>query len=875
MERSEFRLKIRQGLIQVANFCSRNPWKVVVLFAASAAFGLQIVFSNLKISTNTEAMLSPELEWRIANSEFKKHFPFFSDTILIVVDARTPEDARDTAKILAKTLKLQPELFHDVFFAEGHPFIEQNRLLFASIEDLNILTSKLAAAQFFLGTLSQDPSLAALLRLILEINENKEVGPTQDLMQFFDSFSATFEQFNTGNVVPMSWQNLITRDHEPNYRQLIVAYPVLDFQTFAPAERAIAFLAKLTESENIQRPGLSIRLTGSAALAHDELLSVTEGATQAALLALILISISLFWGLRSVSLFLATIVTLVIGLILTATFAAVAVGTLNMISVAFAVLYVGLGVDFAIHHTLRYRELVGANKKQLALMHATSHIGPSILICAASTAFAFFAFIPTSYRGVAELGLISGCGMLIGAFTTFTILPALLTLLPAPVCAKNQIDGPKSNFLIRLTRRDTILLISVIAGGALVAIPRISFDTNPIHLNDPNAQSVTTLLELTKESDSGFHNISYLAPDKKTANILAIEMEKLPEIREVLHIENLIPKHQDEKLLLIDDLFWTLGGELQSNDPSPFDEKLILTKLDMLEKNLSKNSESTDRELATSKEKLRNRIKDLLRIVAQSEEKERRELLLSLDRKFMSHFPSQISAIQQSLKAQRFDADGIPDEIKNRWLSESGLYRLEIVPQAPILDNESAQNFVKAVRSIAGQTVTGVPVVNLEASEAVVRSFAQALISAIALIACLLVILTGRISDAILILIPLLASVLITGTIAVLLDLKINFANIIALPLLFGIGIDSALHLMHRHRERGEDNVPLLRSSTSRAIFFSALTSSASFGSLALSPHAGTASMGQLLTIGLVVTILVTLVLMPALLEHFLKTEEQ
>jgi predicted RND superfamily exporter protein len=119
---------------------------------------------------------------------------------------------------------------------------------------------------------------------------------------------------------------------------------------------------------------------------------------------------------------------------------------------------------------------------------------------------------------------------------------------------------------------------------------------------------------------------------------------------------------------------------------------------------------------------------------------------------------------------------------------------------------------------------------------------------------------------------PLSLAAVATVAIAVLADIQFNFANVVVLPLLLGIGVDSGIHLVHRHRvalEEGTAGVPereLLETSTAQAVFFSALTTMVSFGSLALSRHVGFASMGQLLLIGVVVMLVANLVVLPAIL---------
>ena len=219
---------------------------------------------------------------------------------------------------------------------------------------------------------------------------------------------------------------------DTRYREFILTQPKLDYAGFFPATPAIDSIRGAYDELGIAAsPGAALRLTGATMLAHEEMLSVMKGTETAILLALCLVTVIMVTGLSSLRLALVTVISLVTGLAYTAAFAILTVGELNLISVAFAVLYIGLGVDFAIHYCLRYREhLIDGADRGGALDQTSVNIGGSLFLCAVSTAIGFFAFIPTDYTGVAELGWISGFGMFISFAVTITVIPALLSLLP-------------------------------------------------------------------------------------------------------------------------------------------------------------------------------------------------------------------------------------------------------------------------------------------------------------------------------------------------------------------------------------------------------------------------------------------------------------
>ncbi|MBT6116506.1 MAG: MMPL family transporter, partial [Rhodospirillaceae bacterium] len=209
----------------------------------------------------------------------------------------------------------------------------------------------------------------------------------------------------------------------------------------------------------------------------------------------------------------------------------------------------------------------------------------------------------------------------------------------------------------------------------------------------------------------------------------------------------------------------------------------------------------------------------------------------------------------------------MPLSLLRRYVAENGLSRVEVEPAEDIMDPGALRRFVGAVRTVAPDA-TGSPVLLLEAGDAVTGAMRQATVTALVVIALLLVVLLRSLRDTLLVLAPLLLAGALTGAASVLFSLPFNYANVIVLPLLLGLGVASGIHLVFRARDEGMGR-PLLSTSTPRAVVFSALTTMASFGSLVVSSHKGTASMGELLTVAIGFTLLSTLVVLPALLAAF------
>jgi predicted RND superfamily exporter protein len=243
--------------------------------------------------------------------------------------------------------------------------------------------------------------------------------------------------------------------------------------------------------------------------------------------------------------------------------------------------------------------------------------------------------------------------------------------------------------------------------------------------------------------------------------------------------------------------------------------------------------------------------------------------LSRLQNNLFHSFAGRMQALETSLEAEIFTREDLPPELAERWRSADNIYRVEAFPAEDLNDDAASRGFVEAVRAIAPEAI-GLPVIYLDAGDAVVRAFQIAFILALAAIAVLLFILLRPKTDVLLILFPLLLAGLFTGAASVLLNIPFNFANIIALPLLLGFGVDNSIHMVHRMRMAPPENGQILKTSTARAVLFSSLTTISSFGNLAFSPHRGMASMGIMLTFGIGFTIVCTLVVLPAFIEAYI-----
>jgi hopanoid biosynthesis associated RND transporter like protein HpnN len=555
-------------------------------------------------------------------------------------------------------------------------------------------------------------------------------------------------------------------------------------------------------------------------------------------------------------------VTTLTGLVLTAACGLLVVGRFNLISMAFIPLFVGLGVDFSIQLSVRVlAERLVHPTRETALVEAGSSIGRALALSAAAIGTGFFAFLPTSYIGVAELGAIAGFGMVVAFGLSIVLLPALLVLLqfgpPRMAEVRFTMFAPVDRFVNR--HRRGVLAFALVAGVvAMALLPLVRFDFDPLNLKNRNAESMTTLQALAADPDWTPYAINVLATSLVEAQALSRRLAALPDVSRVVTLQSFVPKEQKEKLELVDDVASVLESALDnvSFRAAPTDEELqkrLASTVTALQSTASQAEEGPAsrslRRLADALERLKMATPDV---------RARAQLAVTVPLSVM------LEQIRTQLKASPVSVETLPPDLVADWITKDGRARIQVLPSSGRTDNEFLRHFSAAVLNVA-PNASGAPISTSASGDSVVEAFMQAGVYSAVAIVVLLALVLRRATDVMLTMAPVLLSGLLTFATCGVLDLPLNFANIIALPLLFGVGVAFNIYFVTAWRA-GE--TAMLESSLMRAVVFSALTTATAFGALWLSSHPGTASMGRLLMISLGWELLVTILVRPALLAR-------
>ncbi len=849
---------------------AHHPFVTLFLTLFVTAVLLTYTISHFRINTKMSGMISEKLPYRHLEKEFDSAFPQFGDTILVVLDGPTPEAAGSATKAMADRLTKEKGFFKRVYVPGGDAFFKTNGLLFLSVKELEELSDTLAGAQPLLGLISKDFSLRGLFSVTEKMVSQTETAERERLAPFLDSLALAFESAATGRPYELSWQELVIGKEAvmDMKRRFIILEPLSRADEPSDGQSAIDAVIRIRDELGLQRAGVRVGLTGDVVLDTENLDTVERGMGITTIVSFLLVAIALGVGFGSGRLVIANLVTLLVGLAWTLGFAIAVIGYVNLISVTFAVLFIGLGIDYGIQFCLRYREEVASGfGSHEALLRTARRTGGSLRLCTVAAAIGFYSFLPTAYVGVSQLGLIAGTGMFINLFATLTVLPALLSLMPLKKGRLTKFRGGRIFHRVPYRHAKAIRMGAAVLGlGALFFLPKLSFDYNPLGLYNQRSEAVSTIKDLFKEGKNSPWTLSVLTRSEKEAQEVAARLKGLKEVNEVVTLTDFVPKDQPEKLAILSDMALFMPPEFGDIKPANLSYAEKAASLAGLEKALSKPvaapPEGTGK-YETSLARLSHCLKEFTGSAGRPGRGE--EKFDRLEKSLLPNLPLLLNELKTSLGAHRITEADLPGDLRREYVSPEGIYRVEVFPKGNLMDVRELKRFVHSVTAAAPDAI-GIPVIIQEAGKAVFESFIHATIYALLAITIYLLIELRSLSDAVLILLPLSLSLLLTAAASVLLDLPFNFANVIVIPLLIGSGVEGA-YLIYRFRNEPPPDGNILNTSTARALFFSAFTTILSFSTLSFSSHRGMASMGKLLTICMGSLMITTLLLLPALLS--------
>lgn len=835
------------------DWLSRHTGAVLLSSLMLSVLSLGLFFQFGALNSDLSKLIKPSdsLVWYQHNERYKAAFPQFQQTAVIVVRGTDHRQVQSHTRYLVD--HLPKEVLGDVFAPGTDPFLTERLPLFLTLDQLQ---QWLKGADYNQGPLLRLMDEASLANVLFTYADFVSANPGQELPVSLESVR---QGILDGSLSFQSYYPL--QPEGKNFTELIIVSGQQQLGEALPNAAIVSALNKALKDYPAPE-GVTVALTGEVALAHEEMSAALGGVELAGLLSLIFLALILHLGIRSAPILLAIGTMLAMGVSLTLGFATLAVGELNTLSMIFVVLFFGLGVDFGAHFTLRVQSCLQAEVLP-ALGQALKETGPALILCTLTSAASFLAFLPTDYRGFAELGLISAGGIVIALTLTLTVIPALLLRWPP------QPQDPARKMLITpLLRRlragvDQLPKPAVVGFFVLVSLASVwlakdlRFDYSVLAMRDAESPAMQALLDLQQDQQTTDYSVHVLVPDAQAAEALKARLLALPTVGAVATPADFVPSSQRAKA----DLLAARYELLPELEPP---QALVKADPELTELALGYLQEVAD-ELQGAAGQQAQQMLEASRVLANDPGR-----LEEFEEQLLIQLPQTLAELNALMAAQPFVLNDVPEHFRRRLITSDGQQLVSVNPATQLNDRQATDAFIAEVSTTA-PNAAGRSVVEWGVGAVVIESFQQATSTAFGSIFLLLLVYFRGWKFPLLVLTPIAMTVVLTFAVCVLLGISLNMANILMVPLILGLGVDTGIHIVHRHRQ-AQSGVEAMDPAIRRAVMISGLTTVGTFCSLSLSPHQGAASIGLLLTVAIGLLLIISLVLMPILLRWFAPT---
>jgi hopanoid biosynthesis associated RND transporter like protein HpnN len=873
-------------------FTAQHSRLILCLALLLSAVSVVYTIRNMEFLTGRNDLMPQNAPFQVDYRAYRAEFGD-QEEIVAVIESDDAERVSRAADAIYAHLIRQKGVFREVFYPGGLPYFRKNGLLFMPLEEIRQLRSTLTLAAPALTDLAAAPSVQTLFTSLTRQIDGYLAQPDPATLKSLTFMLATldkgfkgFDAKSSGPSAGMSMDSFLkgSSNGTPSMlesagrQQVITMLPVKEPGSFVPDEKAIK-AARAALDDILKKPefkGVRAGLTGVPVLEYEEMATSQRDIELATVLSLSLTVILLLFAFRGLLNVVAAMVSLIVGICLSFGFATLAVGHLNILSMVFAIMLIGLGIEYGIQVVLRYQEELKSGASGLeAIETGLSANMRSIVMAAATVALAFATFAFTDFKGIAELGIIAAGGVFICVAATFTVLPAMLVLLEhfRKKGTPTTISPPalQNRALRRLfaSPRTVIVLTLLLSLACVYPTMRMRFDYNLMNLQAKGLQSVDYAYRLMRSKENSGYFAVVTARDRAEARQLSERLEKLPVVDHVVSLPTLVPDQQEAKLAELAALRQVMDGIR----PVPYEENMRVMELPVVFENFRNRVDRLKKTLDADKAAEAKPVGAFLATLDgffTSLEKEKDRNALGMLREFQggmfAELPDKLRMLKSSLEAAPVTESDLPQELKQRFVGTSGKLLLQIAPKVEIFEREPLEEFVKQVKSVV-PSATGEPVMVYESLTVLRNSYLKAFIYAFIGIAVILLINFKSLRFALIGFLPLAAGLLLMVGGMWLAGISFNSANIIVLPLILGVGIDSAIYIINRYRQGDETPAQVAMSSAGVGVFLNALTILFSFGALMVAHHQGVFSIGAVMSLGMIASVAVFMLFLPALLE--------
>ena len=824
---------------KLLNIVFTNQKITIYLFIIISLISLTLI-SNLKINTSTDSLINKNLDFKKNQKKLKDSFKVLNNNILIRIKGKNYNEVKLASEKLVNKLNNLDGLSF-VFSPNLDKNLKKNFFLFLNDSEKDSLIQKLYESQPFLSQINNHQDKLEGFNNILDLTLKS------DSKEDKDKFSTIFKIFNESLALKkkVEWTNILSSQNNEFFILFGLSEKFLEKNSF---EVIYDFL---TNFKSNQKNGIEIDYTGGLLIDYEEIGSVSGGVSLSGLLSFILVAILLWLAFKDLYLLLSIIFTIILGLVITLGITTLVIGSLNLISVAFAVLFIGLSVDYGIQICSRIKEknFIKNNIKEKTKI--VESIGRILFIASIPSIVGFLSFIPTDYVGLSELGIISAIGLLVGLILNIFFLPCLLELiLKKKKLNFISLNSNRYENLLFQNKNQILIIFLIIAIYSFFNMSKITFDSDALNLKDQDLQSVKLAKELIENNPTSDYVASVIFTEK--------EFEKFRDDHPIFQSDivngyfsykKIFEKYESE------DLYYLKFLLSNKKFKRPSDGVDQLTRLNLL---LDEYIQGDFGQVSLNAKLLKNNI-----AISQNNEISKLDIQEILFENFddLISFVLNLGSIPENLYNQ------IPQNFSKRYLSDDNLYRIEIFPSRDLSKPRDLEQFVSIVENYF-PSATGMPIVQFNAGKIVVDSFKKALLISLLFLIVFLFFIFKKLNYVLLCISSLFCAFILTIFFMIILKLNLNFANMIAIPLLFSLGVSYPIYFIKRFEELG-DFKKLFSSNTPIAILFSGLTTIFSFSTLYLSSHNGTSSMGLLLFISLSNTLVTSLILLPIFIKIF------
>jgi len=887
----------------------RFAWPIVIFSVLTAAWSVVYTMQNLAMVTSRSELVASDLRLVRLSEELNREFGS-RDNFVVVVENHRPQLATGFAEALAQELRKYPQDFPELFYRVAPEPLKHWALLYMEPADMGKLKADLLEHQRELTALAADPSLGRFFQVVNEeftraligevftgfLEEKKVEERLPDLgllnstlkelhfyLQEDKPYRSPLKSLFPGEIADLRQEGYFYTENN-KYLLFLVTTAKDGYST---STRELELLRDLVNRVKVRFPGLNMGVTGPEALEDDEMdraMTDINLASWVSLFGQMLIMILFF---RSLKRTLVQGLVLIIGLCWTFGVATLVVGHLNLLSIVCGPLMLGIAVDFGIHWYCRLEEEEGPMSRchPDSFGRTVKGASPGILYAALAAALSVAPLIFTGFKGLAELGLIITLGIILHIFASLVLLPSLALVTekfrppPEETAAEGEVCLPEPFFSLQWPRPGILVAVGlgVTALGA-VSLMHVPFDLNPLHLQNQSTESVVWELKLIRDS---FYSTTYGTMIASRLEDLPAKAESLKKLDTVSHVESILsflPAHLESNQRTLEELRPLVAGVNFPNQPVQSDPQELAAVLGRLR---FKVTQTLEEEWESDHKATRDQLKEahvlvsqLIPILDSNPNSQVGLRLAGFERRFFEDLKDKWDLVQENLKHSGSPprVEDLPRDVQERFISPKGNYLIRVFPSKNIWDTENLKHFVQDLRKV-DPNVVGDPVLLYVFTLAFRNACLWAAGVALLAIVLLLWLLLRSLKLTLLALIPLWMGTALTLGLMWVLGIAFNQANVLFLPLILGEGIEYGIVIVVRWQMEEEARAITLPASTAKGVVVAGLTTAVGFGSLMLSGHRGTFSLGLLSTVGSLSVLLAALSIFPAVLRLLTKPQ--